>query len=418
MTKASIINETCLNCSSTIHESFHEKNILNIESTRKRNRPKEEEEEIAMPAQKIFVKSVELSKNFRDEIEKLKEELRNYEIENEKLKFELKEVVEKVKSEEKKNLKLNQKNIFLKGSLHEKNTQIKKLKEKMEQNNEAIHENCELAALHKNLIIHALENELKKSKDKNQKMTKKYDDKIELICQDFNSKINIKDEKISLLNQAIENQNYIEQDLNFNLKNSLELLKAQLQESENLIKDMNEENIKLKSINDSLKAGFKASHKNTRDQLNDIVKLKQEQAAEFNEKLREFKTQELKNHLKLQEFHHSKYNDIRSKNEELNSKIIQLQLAISEKDEEITKLKNRYENIEKTKEDIKKHGMEKIKFIKQHFQMKLLDKTNQFQKILKSKDCEIKSIFNNHSTTDSVIGEIFNSTMKHELIAR
>lgn len=398
MTKTTIFNESCLNCTGNFVP--HDKNVsVKPESTRKRLRCNDNDEN-ELQAQKIFVKTVELYSFERDEIESLREELKNFEIDNSKLKS---DAAEKLKSEEKKNAKLNQKNIFFKGALHEKNQQIKALKDKIAKDNH------ELVIIYKNLTIYALGNQLIKIKEENEAMTKKIDD--------FDAIINKKDEEISLLSQAIEKQNYIEQDLNGHLKHTIQLLQSQLGESENLIREMNDENSRLKSINESLKSGFKASLKNTRNQFNELLRLKQEQAASFRLEMQEFRNEELKSHLKLQEFHHKKNEEIKSKNEELNAKNLELQLELRSKDEELTQLKNKFENAEKTKDDIKKHGMDKIKFIKQQFQLKLVDKTNQFQKMLKAKDCELKSIINNQSTTESFIGEIFNSTMKHELIA-
>lgn len=398
MTKSAIFNETFT--STSINLSVCDQNVtINLENNRKRSREDDSDCEDVGNSPKIFIKTVKLPHDDR-------EKLMNFERENEELKQKLEKAQSKIIIEEKKNSKLIQKTEKLKEILFKKKLQLFSWKKKLNQQQDEATNKSDLVVMHKNLIISCLENQLQKLFGRNQKMIAHFEENIKSICDNFNEKIKEKNEKISLLSQATKNP-LIEQ--NSQLKHSVILLQNQLQESTKFAQELNEENSQLTRMNGSLKTGFRASLRNTRDQFNELLQSKQQQAAEFRQQIQDFKNEELRDHLKLQDHYEKLYRELTIKNENSNTTILKLQMDVNGKEETIAQLRNRYENVEKLKEDIRRHENEKIKFIKQQFQMKLIDKTNQFQKILKEKECELKS----QSICENIM---FNST-KYEVRA-
>lgn len=379
LTKSAIFNRTLTNIS--VNLSVCDQNVsISLENTRKRQREDDSDFEEVGNSPKVFIKTVKLSHDER-------KKLRDFERENAELKQKLTEAQSKIIIEEKKNSKLIQRTEKLKETLFRKKLQLFSWKKKLNQQQEEENDKSELIVMHKNLIISCLENQLQKFISRNHKMIEQHDENIKSICDNFNEKIKEKDEKNFILSQAIQKQNFIAQDM----ENSLIMLQNQLNESSQFVEGLNEENLQLTRINDSLKRGFKASLKNTRDQFNELLQSKQQQAADFRQQIQDFKHEELKDQLRLQDHYEKLYHELMVKNENSNTKILRLQMDIQGKEETIAQLRNRYEHVEKVKEDARRHENEKIKFIKQQFQMKLTNKTNQFQKILKAKECELKS---------------------------
>lgn len=398
LTKSAIFNATFTTTSAD--SSDCDKNVtINLDNARKRNREEDSSDfEDLGNSPKIFIKTVKLPYDER-------QKLMNFEKENQELKRKLEEAQSRIIIEEKKNLKLIQKSDMLKEILFKKKLQLFSLKKKIKPDDEI--DQSELVVMHKNLIISCLENQLQKLIGRHREMIEHYDENINSICDSFNEKIREKNEKISILNQAVHNHEFNNQQKTF-----ITELQNHLQESTKFAEELNEENLQLTQINESLKKGFKASLTNTRNQFNELLESKQQQAAEFRQHIQDLKNEELRDHLKLQDHYEKLYHELTIKNENSNTKILKLQIDIKCAEETIVQLRNRYENVEKMKEDTRRHENEKIKFIKQQFQMKLIDKTNQFQKILRAKEFEQKS----QSTCENIIFSS-NKSAKYEVRA-
>lgn len=400
LTKSAIFNETFGINNTNVNLSICEQKMKEVEISKKeenneqnRKRERSPDHNIQERHEKIFVKTFELSNDEKEEFEKLKQNFENLKAENEELIEKSKiseENQQKLSSKFKKKLKaLNEK-------LKNKKLRFKSLMKKYTEKKEEIH-NKEIIVMYKNLTILCLEKQLATNFERNQTTTKIYEENIKVICDDFNKIIHDKNRRIEIFNQQ---QSYAEQ------VDTIINLQSKLKECELKCDKLREENFQIRKINDSLKNGFRISLKNTREQLSDMISLKQQQAMEFNKKMREFQNQELRNHIRLEDHYEKRYKEQNIEIQRSHDEIMKLKYRIELKNEEILQLKNRYENTKPIEPQ-----NDKIKFIKQQFHTKLIDKTNQFQKLLKAKENELKNI-KNHKFCENVI-QMFSN--KHEL---
>lgn len=363
--------------------------------TKKRNRSESNDSDIEQPP-KVFIKSIsrdeKLLQSLQEQIEMMRSENEKMKVENQNLKLELRDcsgemitlnahndfLKNQLKEDAQRRMKFQQKIRFLKEKYFQKKEEIATLKSQLKSDEAVTIDHCDISDMYKNLVIFALE----------QKILKFSHEK----CESHTEIIDVKNLEISQLNNQInvlKHDNYAHQVFEEKLKEQLDstlnaytIMQSQLNDAHHQIVQLTNERDEMKQLNDSLRMNFKASLTRTREQYQSIVEQKQKIASDYREQLKNSRNEELRNYLRLQDHFEKQCNKLMACNKNQKCRIEQLE----------TKLNTKSIIDDLTKD--RKHEHEKIKFIKQQFEMKLCEKVNSFEKLLIEKEKELSALKN------------------------
>ncbi|KAG5683426.1 hypothetical protein PVAND_012708 [Polypedilum vanderplanki] len=366
-----------------------------IKEAKKRIRS-ELDETFTQQTPKVFIKSLtrdeKMIKSLQHELEKMKLENEQMKGESEKLKTDLSECNGKFK-----NIEIE--NAFLK-------SQIKR----EEQKKSKVLLKCKVL---KEKLIGMKEKKLKEnSGNSNSTMTDESSNYNEFIIgiakkneiDAKNIEIAKMQNELNVLKSQLEENNEIHKQTEEKIKSQLnslldayQIIQRQLYENTKHIEQVTLERDNASNLVLALKENFKTSMCKTQEYYNILIKQKKEQEENFQQKTNVMKSEQLKDFLKMQEHYEKQFNALKICNHNQKLKIDQLEEKLNELNDSKKFINER------------KHEHEKIKFIKQHFEMKLCEKVKYYEKLLIEREKELvalKNLQNNNDNKCAAFGKL------------